>query len=331
MSDTYRGDTVGKKLARLYAWRHMCEELGGDKEGTYGYGKPECSIQHPRCRFLYLASREGGDASVLASMGVAPQQQLAVDVDECALAEFSAKWPRIPTVNCDVRQIRRSSHDRFKFIFLDFCSHLSVDLFVTVENVIRGCLRPLGGIIAIAYLRGREKSDVIGDVHAKRAHKSFGGSLHACGDVDERAMTDGRHDLLAHQVNLRLQTSRLFAYSQQVLTYQSRTEDHFGVPMGISIFTVKVLRDDNVSRMGNPALRSRRHADAMHTLLRNASCMATDFSCMWTAEHLREAALYHLIEDGWSSSRVAMALNIDSRTVAAWKAHATMGTYKKAE
>lgn len=86
----YRGDTLQKKIAR-YA-THDAARCWMD------YHYPEA---WKKGLHVFLASREGGDASVLSAMGVPFHNMVAIDRDLAAITECNRKWPEIHAVYCE--------------------------------------------------------------------------------------------------------------------------------------------------------------------------------------------------------------------------------------
>lgn len=304
MSDVYRGDTVGKRIARLEVWTRMWLR-------TLKKNRP--------LHALYLASHEGGDASVLDAIGVRPEEQLAVDSDSCALTAFQEKWPAVPTHLGDVADVHRPTHQKFTAICLDFCAHLSENILDTVAAVIRNAAHEDSCELAVAYLRGREKSDERG----RMAKAPVLGTVM----LQEGRGSEARVDYLLQGLNARCMPHGTMIIPAEVITYQSRTSEKMGVPMAYAVLSVISVsrRRRHVERMHRRMLRRDETREIGYKLSKIRKWQTLDLTGVWEERHLREYALSVSAD----SETVGRALNIDPRTVTAWKAHQTMGTYEK--
>lgn len=113
MSDTYKGESPGKKLARMQFWGSVALALGD---------------RFYRKKHLVLASQHGGDISVLVGLGVDPRNVIAVDLRPDAVAACKARWPTA-TVKCrDVRMAAQDHRKELASVFLDFTWAIGPDV-----------------------------------------------------------------------------------------------------------------------------------------------------------------------------------------------------------
>lgn len=143
MKDTYLGETLAKKVARLEAHFHARALLGG--QSAYAAATHLC-----------LASRVAGDASVLAGFDV-PGEQIWM-LERNAFAAEQAR-PRLTRgehlVVDDVEQFSFRESRRFNHVFLDFCSPLTERLEATIFRVTRNLVVD-AGVLTVGMMYGRD-------------------------------------------------------------------------------------------------------------------------------------------------------------------------------
>lgn len=134
IQDTYRGESLDKKLQRIAFWADV-----------------------PRgARCLFLGSREGGDASTLLGMGHKTEDLFAAEICEEAAYCFGKKFPDIRLYKGDVRNYNISN---LTAIYLDFCSPLCSDVYDCVVDMLPKCLDQ--SILAVNVLKGRDPQTVV--------------------------------------------------------------------------------------------------------------------------------------------------------------------------
>jgi len=311
---TYRGDSVGKKIARYFFWQNLSRTMSSDIS------------KFNELSFLYLASHEGGDASVLRGLGVPAHRQLAVDRDPEALAAFHARWPDVPVEQGDVADVVERLKKRFDVVFLDFCAHLSDEILRTVVRTVAVAGKSLG-CLALAYMRGREKGPFYEDIEFKRGRTTVSGTV-LIDETTDKSL-DGRHDLLTARLESRLLPHRIDLATRGVYTYQSRTDASPGSPMAISEYLLMRLDRNMPLRAYMRYKRDRSEValkEAIKTETGKKAALAVDYD-FWNEEHLRTTVLVVMDKHQLTSTQAALAFNIDPKTVAAWKAHNTRGTY----
>lgn len=302
--DTYKGESVGKKLARNRLWQTVVQRLGPDRAASSSY--------------VVLASREGGDISVLKSYSIPDKRVIAVDRCAEAAAACRSKWP---DANVVVGDVVDSVSKRTDVLFLDFCAPLCAETLATV----RLCLdrMPLGAFFAVAFLKGRESSAPLSmakpgvvNRRERRAMRSRLASSTRIGSTFADALigdgtTSARASLAEPggrflPVVLATPPGKVCWFLASY-TYQSDTAHARGVPMQISLFELTSCK-----RLDQ--FRSKRvPVDIAH--------------CESDPLELREKAVE--LADRYDVRRAALALALPTSTVAAWKAHATRGTYAK--
>jgi hypothetical protein len=137
----YKGDSHAKKSARLRVWELVLKTIG-----TKAFRKG---------LHLFLASREGGDASTLRGLGVPDQAMLAVDLDAKALSEFRRHYPDVPCRHQDVGDVLDEYHRKLESVWLDFSSQVTENTLKRVGRAVQA-IRP-GGVLACTFAIGREK------------------------------------------------------------------------------------------------------------------------------------------------------------------------------
>jgi hypothetical protein len=137
----YRGDSRSKKSVRLRVWELVRKTVGAAafRSGPH----------------LFLASREGGDASTLRGLGVPDRAMVAVDADERALQEFIKHYPEIPCRHQDVARVLSEYNQEFASVWLDFSSQVTESTMKKVKSALQA-IRP-GGVLACTFTIGREK------------------------------------------------------------------------------------------------------------------------------------------------------------------------------
>lgn len=151
----YKGDSVGKKMTRVYLWARIVKHLRSN--GLDGG------------RIAYLASREGGDASTLGALGWPAERQLAIDRDRGALAAFSKLHPNVPTELGDCGEI--VAQGRFAAVYLDFCGPATDAVIEIVARCAKSVVQ--NGRIAYCVMRGRERGAKVADIKASAARKQL--------------------------------------------------------------------------------------------------------------------------------------------------------------
>lgn len=302
----YKGDSPGKKAARYVLWTDLLKRIQA-RDSIYKPGE---------FKIVVLASEEGGDVSCLLGLGVPHENIFAVDQDQEALEKFSQRWPKVHTVHGDiVDAVKRIGKPNI--VFLDFCAPLHQTLMKKIRGVAYKVA--IGGTLAIAVLKGREQ-DALEGLHLARPDETLD-DLNRPKDLMSRIVVDclggnyksavaeasKRYDKLYGRILPIAAFLYRIGHKRLALTtaigYNSGTKDSRGSSMVIAAF--KVFRE-RVPRAKVP--------------LPNY----IDFPKI-TEEELKTL----ILRLSQSDDKVDLLFNIPKRTVAAWRAHETMGTYSK--
>lgn len=325
MGDTYKGESPTKKFARFFFWRDVMRE----------YGREAFSQSH----HVFLASRIGGDVSVLSALGVPQTRMWAVERDADAAAEFHQRWPGVTLFIGDIADvIEHETRAGWKplTVFMDFCAPPCAETIDCVRRVSNAM--PEWSTIGMAHMRGREPIAEnlepikglsrqqrriwvsINRPNAKRDRRlrgaSYGmapsgeavsarhfiGESAKTGNVDQSRTVDVFNLLQINPMNERLELLRLY-------NYQSATSDSNGVPMSIGVMRRRArgfAQSDGYDAVGLPR---------------------------FTEDNVRRAVLDSQIcvNEAYPMGcpDVAGLLNVPAGTAAAWRAHATRGTYSE--
>lgn len=344
----YKGDSLGKKLARVYLWARIVEHLR-----AIGAGDETVA---------YLASREGGDAGTLKALGWPAAQQLAIDRDAGALALFAKRHPDVPTALGDIGAVVAAAPARFAAIYLDFCSpgtNAALDLIARCAARVRP-----GGRMAYCALRGRERgaksAAIVSSAADTRAfsldvtQQVFGldeatleatlAELPQAFQNAKKRAHDGRSDLFQSYVQRRLAPQRIAPRYVTYLAYQSETLTSRGVPMMIDDWVVEYygrgIALERFNRLRAEAAWRGAKQRVEQTLLarvRLGKNMVARLPLRDVAElpgcsvDLVEAGTGDLVEVSYELDAMgvdpASALNVEPGSLAAWRAHHTRGSY----
>ena len=300
---SFKGDTPGKKLARLETWRIILDALGKDR---FLSG-----------RYLFLAGPDMGDASVLLGLGVPPERLLGVDYDGVAAASATWAFPQVKVLHEDVlHTVERARNEKslYDAIFLDFCAPIIERNLDTIGLALLEGLNHYG-IIACTLLAGREqdtKGGVRTEVLAMRTRVET--ALQKL-PVEDRQKWDDAVPYLARLSVLQkelLRRARVFGIVPVPIAcvfYKSRSDDEYkGMPM--CTYIARAIPNSNLS---------------VEDQLRAALAHSPEIYFFDpTAKELGEYAA-ELVRLKYDPS---LLLNATKGTVAAWKAHAARGTYK---
>jgi hypothetical protein len=341
MSDTYKGDSPAKKLARAAMWQEMAKS-----------GMPE------KGPIVFLASRDMGDYGCLKALGLA-HRAVAVERDADAFDAARARFPEADVRHGDVVDVVRKLKVPPAAVCLDFCGPIGPETLSVSAGVLMR-LKP-GCMLAMGVLRGREKV-APGPISKHKEYgflKAYGESRHG-----RRMLASGKTpplvaltlgiptsgpaaiaDIMGNfhkkypDAEVAPATSRLYTLVLAVtnvaggevvlnllggLNYQSETVHSRGVPMTFAVCRV--------------AARNTRRGRGHHGGTRSAGSWEYDFSQKEASFRARGSADWTSVEPMDIRAKAlslsaegldaALMLNLPPGTVAAWKAHETRGTYK---
>jgi hypothetical protein len=311
MADTYAGDSPNKKHARLMFWSKVLANL--HRANMNGF-------------FLVLASREGGDISTLMGFGVPPEQIIAVDLEREALEICDEKLRReFPSyvgyklVHGDVCDVARSLKNRAAAVFLDFCNYLSPDVSkMSADCVDRAAM--MNAMVGVGFMRGRER--VIGKGMIERArsevaiaqaapsNQEFASRLeYALKDVpqdDEYVPNDGRHHALWLDVGERATGWNVMPLG--AILYQGTVPMTYAVGKKVPCGYASKMSTFELQQQMIVKVRPRQGDDDEMALKRS----------------IVENAKVH------GAEKSALMHNVSKKTVVAYVAHASRGSYKEA-
>jgi hypothetical protein len=313
--DTYKGESDQKRWARLLFWLHLHESTATERK-------------------LVLASRNGGDIATLAAGGVDLSTVVAVDRCSEALAACEANHPGPQYVVGDAADVAEREQP-FCAALLDFCGPICADTLATTMRVAR-CVR-FGGLLGVAVLRGRESSSR-GTADTNRAcsinrhwRRMLGSSgatrrvrrdpaLRMAFELERfKAGLSSNRDALnsarayyapgvarSRMLQQAMLCSGILTTLVLTIDYQSSTGESSGVPMTIAVFI----------RGGDGLLEEESIVGV------SSKCKAMGSDRVLNVGALRPNVRAASLQSDW----LAMALNVDPRKLAAWKAVRTMGT-----
>lgn len=293
--DTYRGESIAKKLARAHLWVRAIDHVGCRASGA---------------RFLVLASREGGDAAALKALGVRADQILAVERSRSAADAFAAAHPDVPLLVCDVRDVLAERKGGFDVVYLDFCAPMNEEtygLYVLGMFAVRD-----GGLLAGTFLRGRDHEWAEA---AKRAHEAHGLPV----------LADRRFFLVQSALWANGPRGRVAAVPRPEMhvLYQSRDAHSNGSPM--------LVHAAECRRLGPVSLRSYQRSAEKFYLARARELTSKGCPPPLDLRELGSTPLDAVVAADKLATRFGDAaagiLNVSAGTLAAWRAHATRGTY----
>lgn len=325
MEDSYKGESAGKKLARLDFWI-WTKSLLGEQEFA-------------ERKHVVLASREGGDIGVLLALGVPANHIVAVDRVPSAVEACRERWPDIDVRCGDIREVFRSNTHEVGSVFLDFCSPISRETMTVCRDIYESCVPNI--VVGVAFLRGREHDSTdplalipgmnrrrlrvqraygrgmaydflarMGGKTAWRPREMLNEAKADFPDGEVGAASFRRAFVFAHAMTACCE--RHWPEVDLILDYQSCTKDSVGVPMTILVTRPRPVIHavlDNRNRVRVPKFNSGRFAHR---------------AVVASQDDVRRLAL-----SGKMEGAEHLFLNIPPATIAAWRAHATRGTYER--
>jgi hypothetical protein len=141
--DKFKGDSVGKKLARLIGY-YLIQTISGLGRGS---------------RWGYLTSSFGGDVRPLSALGVPRFLQTGFERRPKSANDFHASFPDIDLRRGDIFKSLRATSDRFHALWLDFCGPMTPDQAAHIATA--ATYVEDGGILAHTVMRGREHGEML--------------------------------------------------------------------------------------------------------------------------------------------------------------------------
>lgn len=292
---SYAGESIAKKIARARAYEFAVKCLPADRRG--------------RATVLALAGPEAGDLGPIRAFGVtdAPADVMLVDLEEGGLRCAAREWPGVHVFHGPLHEARPPWP--VDLAVLDWCGHGDTPLACRSYRAISGRLR-FGSVIVVTYLRGRE-SDYSS---TKRAARVMARDSKRYRTIDNLARI--RPVAIACAVS---EAMGLVAATEPrdvmglrdrdpvLADWGSITYRGHASPMGIGIFTVRRKID---------ICRAWRREEPVCYMSNVQSSECDTPGLLREAERLAAAGV-----------DAAAALAVSRGTLAAWKAHKTMGSY----
>ncbi len=150
MADTYKGESSAKRLMRFWVWDHI---LRNEAAACRVAAEQSLSVT-PLRKFIVLASREGGDVSVLRGLGIPEEQILAAEIEPAAADAFARRWPNVELHRGDVVDLIAKRAQEIDIILLDLCGKLGEKTITTIQRAF--VKAPPICIFGVCVLRGME-------------------------------------------------------------------------------------------------------------------------------------------------------------------------------
>lgn len=246
-----------------------------------------------RGKYLVLASREAGDVSVLLGLGI-PIESITAIPKEAALARL--KFDGLCVVEEDILMYVRMCRPEYDCICLDFCTWTTPAAVQRVVAAAAALCR--GGLLGCNFLVGREMMQVRKKMRAIRrvvdAHVASMPSIDQK-ETAELASYFSRAGFIQQELAKHLSARPVATFFYRARRVRRGEQGHPWCTQLLR-YTTKVQQGVVVPEMHDP-----------------------------TEEEFRDYVL-QLLRQGHP---VNLLLNIPKSSLAAWKAHATRGTYRK--
>lgn len=155
----YRGDSVGKKIARDFTWRKIISTglMSPGRFKEYVARTPIGGFRRKGGKIVVLASGDGGDIGCLLSRGFTQEDIIACDIDKSAIDSCREKYPNIEYHNGCVSDIFNEYRYDVRCVNLDLCSKLTH----ATDRLLTNCVNKIDtdSVVSITVLKGRESND----------------------------------------------------------------------------------------------------------------------------------------------------------------------------
>lgn len=308
----YIGETPIKKMARLVYWTNVERLMGSSFRSR---------------KHVFLASEHAGDANTLLAMDVPPDNIVAVDCDPRACAKASRQFPQIRVLHSDIVKVLEAWTGYHPgSVYLDFCSELCPRTVKTVDRVVS--LAQGSSVLGINLLKAREKG----------RYRRYVQDMAVRLDSDRRVFKDARRlDLSGnnYEGSYREKLSKWQTGSRFLLEAQGgkMLSRHAALITSLECYTgqtrVPAIRSILSYQTNSPM------AIGIYELVWRSKLMAPGIDAR--SDGLIGTIMPHTMADVRDlclnetlGPRTAQLLNVSPATLAAWKAHATRGTYEAA-
>lgn len=354
----YAGDSVAKKVARVRLYKRTRDLLAAS--GHNPSTSTVLFIPGPECA-------EAGCLKYL--LRVPPERCVGIDIDDKAGDALMEKLPGAVALTLDLRggyapAIAKSAmtlsvldwvgekKSSFSFIHLDLMGNLSADTELIYAQF--GSLVDAGGVIAATYLRGREAGfsrhqlETTKQLYARMPLSTYSKRLLG----SDYARSTMHFWALVHETSKRVVRQMARIAPPKVLKNLGITDpnnvselqclkiaSHMWDDVGGYVPAAAYAYQGAVSPMGVIAaqwapmqLRTKHWEDIYY----GRKCFPPRFcrrliSSTISQNDMEELLVEvdELVKEGFSPAQVAEIMNTTVGTIAAWKAHRTMGTYEE--
>lgn len=295
----YGGESNAKRLARLSLWSGIKRvQWRNDPERVK--------------RILVLAGPEAADIRTLRYLGIEPSKITAVDTNPVHIESCKAMEPDATYIVGDVFEHLKTCKARelkYDALFLDFCQTFSMPL---MHKVVTGSIQGLApnATLCLGAMYGRERPETLkrmtkaGKAHARRSGFAWMNLDHA-----------------AYQ-------SRMVSMMIGTISYRSGRlvrGKSVGVPMVYVLFASRIMRRP-AGKLAWPDINDkfRRETEArLENTLGHNCVLIEEIGDDADGEKLK-AKVFRMADRGVSSKQIALALNLKSQQIAAWKAWRTV-------
>ncbi len=301
-ADKYKGESPAKKMVRLNSWLKTSKELG----------KKFYTEKH-----LVLASREGGDISVLLGLGVDPSNIIAVDLVKFAVDSAKEKFPGVVVYHNNITEVAKKYANQFASINLDWCGHASKELLSTTLDVLRFGAQP-NAICYLAFLSGREKPKLYAKIQEEKTwfDNVIDGCPHkkqALNKKDRQKFTNvnSRLILVAFALKDLGLNKGVWVDPDAFFYYCSKTSKKNGLPFAVLHGKVRF------NRLWSPKIIDTYFVESSETDVRKRAIQMHAEMKASESPRLRKHAAHF----------AAKLLNIPKSRVVSWASHYSRGTY----
>jgi hypothetical protein len=247
-------------------------------------------------RFLALAGHEAADVGVAVALGAEPSNIVLVDKSKKAANSAQWRYPDVQVFTGELEDVL--DKQQFDFAFLDFCSQMTDSTLTLAGLTVTECLLKSQGYLAVTFLCGREQpADPVYE-------KIF--RVQASLPEQNRAQLS-RAVVVQREIQKRVRRSSITTVPIAHWFYNSDS-DKSHLQMGV--YLCQVLSASRIDK------------DKANEIANKARATTTFVSELSTTEMVDE--IYRLEDAGLDP---CLVLNMSKGTVAAYKAHATRGTY----
>jgi hypothetical protein len=289
--NSYAGESDAKRLSRLRCFLHV-------KQQFERYGAPDGWA-------VTLAGPEAAEVGVMRYlMGWPRDRVLFVDHDPRGLRRAERLWPGVDTYCGDIVDVLSFLDGGIAFAHFDFMGHLNRTAQETFERA--GSMLKPHGVVMYTYFRGREQNNSTIWHLAQHYGKSVG-----CRTLAAKRAYRGLSE------KQRKKWARTFGYLTIVIDLLERHSTGAFVPI------IAGSNYQSTSPMGVLAVQKFRHAPkkadrpAIYPQIRGG-----DYAMRETRKLLK---IMH--DCGYPNRELAAIFNVAEKSIPAWLAHVTRGTY----